>query len=73
MKTKAELLRWFYSEANTSVRFVANVIHCHYGKPMRFLPGLYRLAQADRVGTGNTIDQVSIDGQIQPLVNLANY
>jgi len=71
---KEQLLRWVYTQPNRSIQFIGNVIHCHMSNKHKKLLGMWNLVQAGKdVGTGNTIDQVSIDGRIQPIGALESH
>lgn len=71
--SKFGLYQWGYSHKNREVGFVTNVIQCHMSNPYRKMLGLFALACNDRVGAGNSIDTVCIDGSIQPIGKLEEY
>lgn len=76
--TKRLLLRWAYSKPDGcrvgGIGYVANLIDCHHAKPYELLKGLHRcVTSGHEVRAGNTIDQVCIDGVIQPLTNLRDW
>ena len=72
--TKNEIIRWAYgTDEGKPYSFLVNVITCQYGKQIKLLKGLYKLAQQDRVGNGNSIDTVTIDGCIVTMKELEKY
>lgn len=68
-----ELEVYIHQTYGRTIGWIANVINCHMSKPTTKLRGLINLAAEERVTTGNTIDQVAIDGSIVPIGELEKY
>lgn len=60
-------------EYGHGIGWLANVINAWHGQPLKKVKGLRNLAKQDRVGMGNSIDDVSIDGAIVPMSRLEDH